>query len=137
MNSIGSEFLWGNKAKNRTCNATQMVDSLAVIRFFINLSMEIEHFYIKVFERKFHIFQFQIWGPTFYFTKNVQNEHFYKKVFERKFHIFQFQIWGPTFHFTKNVQNEHFYIKVFERKFHIFQFQIWDPYLSFHQKCSK
>jgi len=34
MNSIGSEFLWGNKAKNRTCNATQMVDRLAVIRFF-------------------------------------------------------------------------------------------------------
>ena len=116
------------KQKNTFFTCTILCNfKFGVPTFYFTKNVQNEHFYIKVFERKIHTFQTQIWVPTLYSTKNVQNEHFYIKVFEKKCHIFQFQFSVPTFYFTKNVQNEHFYIKVFEKKFHTFQIQIWSP----------
>ena len=54
-------------------------------------------FYIRVFERKFHIFQVPIWGHHLLFHQTCSKWALLHKGFQRKFHIFQFQIFSYFF----------------------------------------
>ena len=55
-------------------------------------------FYIRVFERKFHIFQVPIWGHHLLFHQTCSKWALLHKGFQRKFHIFQFQIFSYFFY---------------------------------------